>query len=46
MGTTLATASVAMLLLAAWLVTLRVRTERLAAEVAALRRVVDEGGGV
>ena len=46
MGVTLATSSVAMLLLGGWLVTLRVRTERLAAEVAALRRVVDEGGGV
>src|SRR6185369_4747600 len=46
MGVTLATSSVAMLLLCGWLVTLRVRTERLAAEVAALRRVVDEGGGV
>jgi heme exporter protein C len=46
MGVTLATSSVAMLLLGGWLVTLRVRTERLAAEVAALRRLVDEGGGV
>jgi heme exporter protein C len=46
MGTTLATAAVAMLLLEAWLVTLRVRTERLAAEVASLRREVEEGGGV
>jgi hypothetical protein len=46
MGATLATASVAMLLLEAWLLTLRVRTERLAAEVASLRREVEEGGGV
>jgi len=46
MGVTLATSSVAMLLLGGWLVALRVRTERLAAEVAALRRLVDEGGGV
>jgi len=46
MGVTLATSSVAMLFLGGWLVALRVRTERLAAEVAALRRLVDEGGGV
>lgn len=36
--------SVAMLLVGAWLVALRVRTERLAAEVAALRGEVEEGG--
>ena len=46
MGITLATSAVAMLLLAAWLVMLRVRTERIAAEVATLRREVEEGGGV
>ena len=46
MRTALYVSSVAMLLLGGWLVTLRVRTERLAAEVAALRRLVDEGGGV
>jgi hypothetical protein len=46
MRLTLYVASVAMLLLGGWLVTLRVRTERIAAEVARLRREVDEGGGV
>ena len=46
MGVTLATSTVAMLLLGAWLVMLRVRTERLAAEVASLRHDVEEGGGV
>ena len=46
MGITLAISAVAMLLLEGWLVTLRVRTERLAAEVAALRREVEEGGGL
>ena len=45
MRATLYVASVAMLLLGGWLVVLRVRTERLAAEVAALRREVEEGVG-
>jgi heme exporter protein C len=47
MRATLYVASVAMLLVGGWLVALRVRTERLADEVARLRREVeDEGGGV
>ncbi|HXJ32596.1 MAG TPA: cytochrome c biogenesis protein CcsA [Candidatus Eisenbacteria bacterium] len=46
MRTTLYVASVTMLLVGGWLVALRVRTERLAAEVAVLRREVEEGGGV
>ena len=46
MGVTLATSSVAMLLLGGWLTVLRVRTERLADEVTRLRREVEEGGGV
>jgi heme exporter protein C len=46
MGVTLAVSSVAMLLLGAWLVVLRVRAERIAAEVAWLRREAEEGGGV
>ena len=46
MGVTLATSAVAMLLLAGWMVVLRVRTERLAAEVASLRREVEEGEAV
>ena len=46
MGVTLATSMVAMLLLGTWLVLLRVRAERIAAEVAVLRREVEEGGGV
>ena len=46
MGVTLATSTVAMLLLGAWLVMLRIRTERLAAEVASLRRDVEESGGM
>jgi len=46
MRLTLYVASVAMLLVGAWLVTLRVRAERIAAEVARLRREADEGGGV
>jgi len=46
MGVTLATSTVAMLLLGGWLVALRVRAERIAAEVAVLRREVEEGGGV
>ena len=46
MRATLYVASVAMLLLGGWLVALRVRTERIAAEVAVLRREVEEGGGV
>src|SRR5215510_5104409 len=41
MRTTLYVASLAMLLLAAWLVALRVRTARLEAEVAGLRRELD-----
>jgi heme exporter protein C len=45
MGVTLATSMVAMLLLGGWLMALRVRAERLAAEVARLRREVEEGGG-
>lgn len=45
MGVTLATSVVAMLLLGGWLVALRVRAERIAAEVAVLRREVEEGGG-
>ena len=44
MGVTLAVAMVAMLLLGGWLVALRVRTERIAAEVARLRREVEEEG--
>ena len=39
-------ASLAMILVGAWLVTLRVRTERLAAAVAVLRREVEEEGVV
>jgi heme exporter protein C len=46
MGVTLAIAVVAMLLLGGWLVALRVRTERLAAEVVRLRREVEEEGDV
>jgi heme exporter protein C len=46
MRATLYLASVAMLLVGAWLVALRMRAEALAAEVAALRREVEEGGGV
>lgn len=47
MRATLYVSSVAMLLVGGWLVALRVRTERLADEVARLRREVeDEGGGV
>ena len=46
MRVTLYVASVAMLLLGAWLVALRVRTERIAAQVAVLRREAEEGGGV
>ena len=42
MRTTLYVASVAMLLVGAWLVALRVRTERIAAEVAVLRREAEE----
>lgn len=37
--------SVAMLLVGAWFVVLRIRTERVAAEVVWLRREVEEGGG-
>jgi heme exporter protein C len=37
--------SVAMLLVGAWFVVLRIRTERVAAQVAWLRREVEEGGG-
>ena len=46
MRATLYVASVAMLLLGAWLVALRVRTERIAAQVAVLRREAEDGGGV
>ena len=46
MRLTLYVASVAMLLVGAWLMALRIRTERIAAEVAVLRREVEEGGGV
>ena len=46
MRATLYVASVAMLLLGGWLVALRARLERLAAEVARVRREVEEGGGV
>ena len=46
MGVTLATSTVAMLLLGGWLVAMRVRLGRIAAEVMSLRREVEEGGGV
>jgi heme exporter protein C len=46
MGVTLAMGVLAMLLLGGWLVALRVRTERLAAEVARLRHEVEEEGEV
>jgi heme exporter protein C len=42
---TLVVASVAMLLLGAWLGVLRVRIQRIAAELAVLGREVEEGGG-
>lgn len=45
MRTALYVTSVAMLLLGAWLVVLRIRTERVAAELAVVRREVEEGGG-
>src|SRR5689334_10632049 len=45
MRLTLYVASVAFLLVAAWLVVMRMRTERLAAEVRALRHEVEEGSG-
>jgi heme exporter protein C len=45
MRVTLYVSSLAMVLLAAWLVALRTRSERLAAEVAALRREADERRG-
>lgn len=46
MRTTLYIASVAMLLVAGWLLALRMRTERLADEVAVLRRQLEDGGRV
>jgi heme exporter protein C len=45
MRLTLYVASVAFLLVAAWLVVMRMRTERLAAELGALRHEVEEGSG-
>ncbi len=45
MRQTLYVASVAMLLVGGWLVALRVRVERMAAEVARLRSEVEEAGG-
>jgi heme exporter protein C len=46
MRTTLYVSSVAMLMLASWLLVLRMRAERLAGETAALRREIESRGGV